>query len=173
MEFAVTIGLDLGKSVFQVHGVDAGGAVVVQRRLTRGKLLVFFAKQPACLVGMEACAAAHHWGRELSKLGHSVRLMPPRYVKPYVKRQKNDAADAEAICEAVSRPHMAQSGRTSLGNLISRHGVVHRNIDQDQKNAAEKCETCKLFVVEDKHAKTHGLRCKGLQRMRGSSRAEL
>jgi transposase len=106
MECAVTIGLDLGKSVFQVHGVDAGGAVVVQRRLTRGKLLGFFAKQPACLVGMEACAAAHHWGRELRKLGHAVRLMPPRYVKPYVKRQKNDAADAEAICEAVTRPNM-------------------------------------------------------------------
>ena len=106
MESAVTIGLDLGKSVFQIHGVDAGGAVVVQRRLTRGKLLAFFAKQPACLVGMEACAAAHHWGRELRKLGHRVRLMPPRYVKPYVKRQKNDAADAEAICEAVTRPTM-------------------------------------------------------------------
>jgi transposase len=106
METAVTIGLDLGKSVFQVHGVDAGGVVVIQRRLTRGKLLVFFAKQPACLVGMEACAAAHHWGREIRKLGHRVRLMPPRYVKPYVKRQKNDAADAEAICEAVTRPTM-------------------------------------------------------------------
>jgi len=106
MESAVTIGLDLGKSVFQVHGVDAGGAVVIQRRLTRGRLLAFFAKQPACLVGMEACAAAHHWGRELQKLGHKVRLMPPRYVKPYVKRQKNDAADAEAICEAVTRPNM-------------------------------------------------------------------
>ena len=106
MESAVTIGLDLGKSVFQVHGVDAGGAVVVQRRLIRSKVLAFFAKQAPCLVGMEACAAAHHWGRELSKLGHRVRLMPPRYVKPYVKRQKNDAADAEAICEAVTRPSM-------------------------------------------------------------------
>jgi transposase len=94
--------IGLGKSVFQVHGVDAGGAVVVQRRLTRSKLLGFFGKQPPCLVGMEACAAAHHWGRELQKLGHRVRLMPPRYVKPYVKRQKNDAADAEAICEAVT-----------------------------------------------------------------------
>jgi transposase len=106
MESAVTIGLDLGKSIFQVHGVSAAGAVVVQRRLTRNKLLQFFAKQPACLVGMEACAAAHHWGRELRKLGHTVQLMPPRYVKPYVKRQKNDAADAEAICEAVTRPTM-------------------------------------------------------------------
>src|SRR6202789_1872186 len=106
METAVTIGLDLGKSVFQIHGVGAGGSVVVQRRLTRGKLLEFFAKQPPCLVGMEACAAAHHWGRELQKLGHRARLMPPNYVKPYVKRQKNDAADAEAICEAVTRPNM-------------------------------------------------------------------
>jgi transposase len=106
MESAVTIGLDLGKSVFQVHGIDAGGAIVVRRRLTRGKLLHFFGKQAPCLVGMEACAAAHHWGRELRKLGHTVRLMPPRYVKPYVKRQKNDAADAEAICEAVTRPSM-------------------------------------------------------------------
>ena len=106
METAVTIGLDLGKSVFQVHGVDAGGTVVVQRRLTRSRLLQFFAKQAPCLVGMEACAAAHHWGRELQKLGHRVRLMPPSYVKPYVKRQKNDAADAEAICEAVTRPTM-------------------------------------------------------------------
>jgi transposase len=106
MEFAVTIGLDLGKSVFQVHGVSAAGAVVVQRRLTRSRLLQFFAKQAPCLVGMEACAAAHHWGREIGKLGHRVRLKPPRYVKPYVKRQKNDAADAEAICEAVTRPTM-------------------------------------------------------------------
>ena len=106
MESSVTIGLDLGKSVFQVHGVDTEGAVVVQRRLTRGKLLHFFGKQAPCLVGMEACAAAHHWGREIRKLGHTVRLMPPRYVKPYVKRQKNDASDAEAICEAVTRPSM-------------------------------------------------------------------
>ena len=106
MGTAVTIGLDLGKSVFQVHGVDANGVIVVQRRLTRGKLLGFFGKQQPCLVGLEACAAAHHWGRELRKLGHTVRLMPPRYVKPYVKRQKNDAADAEAICEAVRRPNM-------------------------------------------------------------------
>jgi transposase len=106
MESVVTIGLDLGKSVFQVHGISAAGAVVVQRRLIRSKVLQFFAKQSACLVGMEACAAAHYWGRELKKLGHNVRLMPPRYVKPYVKRQKNDAADAEAICEAVTRPTM-------------------------------------------------------------------
>jgi transposase len=106
MGTAVTIGLDIAKSVFQVHGVDASGAVVVRRRLTRAKVLSFFAGLSRCLVGLEACATAHHWGRELSKLGHDVRLMPPSYVKAYLKRQKNDAADAEAICEAVTRPSM-------------------------------------------------------------------
>jgi transposase len=98
--------LDIAKSVFQVHGIDAAGAVVLRRRVRRAHLLLFFAKQPKCLIGIEACASAHYWGRELSKLGHQVRLMPPSYVKPYVKRQKNDAADAEAICEAVTRPTM-------------------------------------------------------------------
>ena len=102
----VTIGLDIAKSVFQVHGIDAEGGVVLRRQLRRAHLLRFFAKQPACLIGIEACASAHHWGRELTKLGHQIRLMPPSYVKPYVKRQKNDAADAEAICEAVTRPSM-------------------------------------------------------------------
>jgi transposase len=102
----VTIGLDIAKSVFQVHGVDESGAVIVRRQVRRAQLLAFFAKLPACLVGIEACATAHHWARELIKLGHQVRLMPPSYVKPYVKRQKNDAADAEAICEAVTRPAM-------------------------------------------------------------------
>ena len=104
MDQAVTIGLDIAKSVFQVHGVDESGAVVVRRQVRRAQLLPFFAKLPACLIGIEACATAHHWARELIKLGHQVRLMPPSYVKPYVKRQKNDAADAEAICEAVTRP---------------------------------------------------------------------
>src|SRR5579872_2163671 len=102
----VRIGLDLAKSVFQVHGVDAAGEVVVRRKLRRSQLLAFFARQPACLVGMEACASSHHWARELIALGHEVKLMPAQYVKPYVKRGKNDAADAEAICEAVSRPTM-------------------------------------------------------------------
>ena len=106
MGTVVTIGLDIAKSIFQVHGVDAAGEVVIRRRLVRRKLLEFFAELPACLVGVEACASAHYWGRELRKLGHDVRLMPPVYVKPYVKRQKNDAADAEAICEAVTRPTM-------------------------------------------------------------------
>jgi transposase len=102
----ITIGVDLAKSVFQIHGVDAEGAVVVRRQLRRRQVLSFFEKLPPCLVGMEACATAHHWGREIQRLGHRVRLMPPRYVKAYVKIQKNDAADAEAICEAVTRPTM-------------------------------------------------------------------
>ena len=101
-----TIGLDIAKSVFQVHGVDADGQVVLRQRLTRARVLPFFRKLSACRVGIEACATAHHWARELRVLGHDVRLMPPAYVKPYVKRQKNDAADAEAICEAVGRPSM-------------------------------------------------------------------
>lgn len=102
----VTIGLDLAKSVFQVHGVDSAGQTVLRRRLGRTDLLQFFAKQAPCIIGMEACSSAHHWARELSRLGHQVRLIPPQYVKPYVKRNKTDAADAEAICEAVGRPNM-------------------------------------------------------------------
>ena len=101
-----TIGVDIAKSVFQVHGVDADGTVVIRRRVGRTKVLEFFAKLPPCLVGMEACATAHHWAREFKKLGHATRLMPPTYVKAYVKRGKNDAADAAAICEAVTRPSM-------------------------------------------------------------------
>jgi len=101
-----TIGLDLAKSVFQVHGVDASGTVVVRRRLRRGQVLTYFAGLEACLVGLEACGSAHYWARELAALGHEVRLMPPAYVKAYVRRQKNDAADAAAICEAVTRPSM-------------------------------------------------------------------
>ena len=101
-----TIGLDIAKSVFQVHGVDAAGQVVVRRQLRRSHVLKFFAGLPACIVGVEACATSHYWSRQLQALGHSVKLMPPSYVKPYVKRQKNDMADAEAICEAVMRPTM-------------------------------------------------------------------
>jgi transposase len=101
-----TIGLDIAKSVFQAHGADASGAVVFRKKLGRSRLLAFFAAQPRCVVAMEACAGAHHWGRELIQLGHTVRLIPPAYVKPFVKRQKNDEADAEAICEAAQRPTM-------------------------------------------------------------------
>ena len=106
MQTITTIGLDLAKSVFQVHGVDAGGQVIVRRQLKRRYVVTFFQKQSPCLVGIEACASAHHWSRELQALGHKVRLIPPAYVKPHVKRQKNDAADAEAICEAVTRANM-------------------------------------------------------------------
>jgi transposase len=101
-----TIGLDLAKQVFQVHGVDAEGAVVLRRRLRRAEVMKFFSILPSCLIGIEACATAHHWARELSRFGHEVKLIPPSYVKAYVKRGKTDAADAEAICEAVSRPSM-------------------------------------------------------------------
>ena len=106
MQTVSTIGLDIAKSVFQVHGVDANGQVVIRRQLKRRYVLAFFEKLPPCLVGIEACASSHHWSRELQALGHTVRLMPPAYVKPYVKRQKNDMADAEAICEAVTRANM-------------------------------------------------------------------
>jgi len=101
-----TIGVDIAKSVFQVHGVDTDGTVVIRKRVSRAKVLEYFADLPPCLVGMEACATAHQWARELKKLGHEARLMPPTYVKAYVKRGKNDAADAAAICEAVTRPSM-------------------------------------------------------------------
>ena len=101
-----TLGIDLAKSVFQLHGVDAVGAVVLQKKLRRGAVLDFLGKLDPCQIGMEACATSHYWAREIAALGHDVRLIPPAYVKPYVKRQKNDAADAEAICEAVTRPNM-------------------------------------------------------------------
>jgi transposase len=106
MQAVTTIGLDIAKSVFQVHGVDCNGQVVIRRQLKRRYVLAFFEKLAPCLIGIEACASSHHWSRQLLALGHDVRLMPPRYVKPYVKRQKNDATDAEAICEAVSRANM-------------------------------------------------------------------
>ena len=102
---AVTrVGLDLAKKVFQVHAVDAKGDVVVARKLTRGRLIAFFAELAPCVVAMEACSSAHHWGRQLAALGHEVKLIPPAHVKPYVRRNKNDAADAAAICEAAGRP---------------------------------------------------------------------
>ena len=106
MEQATTIGLDIAKHVFQVHGADAAGHVLFRKRITRGKLLGFLAAQAPCVVAMEACAGAHYWAREVGKLGHRVRLIAPAYVKPFIRRQKNDAADAEAICEAAQRPSM-------------------------------------------------------------------
>jgi transposase len=136
----VTIGLDIAKSVFQVHGVDAEGAVVIRQKLTRARLLKFFEKLDSCLVGIEACGTAHHWARELIGLGHDVRLMPPSYVKPYVKRQKNDMADAEAICEAVTLPTMrfvpvkSPEQQSVMVLHRTRHSGIRRILhDRDQR----------------------------------------
>jgi len=122
-----TLGIDLAKSVFQLHGVDAVGAVILQKKLRRGAVLDFLGKLEPCLIGLEACATSHYWAREIGALGHEVRLIPPAYVKPYVKRQKNDAADAEAICEAVTRPNM----RFVPVKCAERQGVLvlHRTRD--------------------------------------------
>ena len=160
MDTITTIGLDIAKSVFQVHGINAEGEAVTRRQLRRSRVLPFFEKLPPCLIGIEACATSHHWSRALQALGHTVRLIPPAYVKPYVKRQKNDAADAEAICEAVQRPsmrfvptktpdqqaclmlhrtrHLLVRQRTAISNTIRAHmaelGIVapvgRRGIDQ-------------------------------------------
>ena len=163
-----TIGLDIAKSVFQVHGVDAAGAVVVRKRITRARLLEFFAALPACLVGIEACPTAHYWSRRLQALGHTVRLMPPSYVKAYLKRSKNDANDAAAICEAVTRPSMRfvatkseqqQSGlmlhrsrqllvcqRTMLSNAIRGHMAELGIISAKGRNGT--AELLKIVAIE-------------------------
>ena len=120
----IIIGLDIAKSVFQVHGVDVDGAVVIRKRVSRAKVVEFFSALPPCLVGIEACPSAHHWSRTLQALGHTVRLMPPSYVKAYLKRSKNDANDAAAICEAVTRPSMrfvpAKSEQQQSGLMLHR-----------------------------------------------------
>src|SRR5215213_355094 len=119
-----TIGLDLAKSIFQVHAANASGAVVVRKRLRRDQVRPFLAAQPPCTVAMEACGSAHDWAREIGMLGHAVRLIPPAYVKPFVKRQKNKATDAEAICEAAQRPTMRfvapKSEQTQAAALVFR-----------------------------------------------------
>src|SRR5215467_6811926 len=130
MHTVTTIGLDIAKSVFQVHGIDAQGKVVIRRQLRRRYVLAFFEKLPPCLVGIEACASSHHWSRELQALGHTVRLMPAAYVKPYVKRQKNDATDAEAICEAVTRANM----------------MLHRTRTPEQQSGLVLHRTRHLFI---------------------------
>ena len=106
MSEIITVGLDLSKNVFQVHCADSSGRAVLRKKLRRNQVLEFFARLPSCVVAMEACGGAHFWGREIGKIGHDVRLVPPAYVKPFVKRQKNDMADAESICEASQRPTM-------------------------------------------------------------------
>ena len=127
-----TVGLDLAKHVLQVHGVDASGRVVVAKAIRRNKLLEFFASLPPCLVGLEACGSAHHWARELLRLGHDARMMPPSYVKPYIRRQKNDASDAAAICEAATRPSMRFVGVRSLENqaALMRHKTREMLVSQ-------------------------------------------
>src|SRR5215475_9612246 len=132
MQAVKTIGLDIAKSVFQVHGVDADGQLIIRRKLKRRYVLAFFQKVPSCLIGMEACATSHHWSRELQALGHRVRLMPPAYVRPYVKRQKNDAADAEAICEAVTRANMrfVETKTTEQQSCLVLHRTRHLFIRQ-------------------------------------------
>ena len=118
------VGLDLAKRVFQVHAVDARGEIVVARKLTRSQLIRFFAELPPCVVAMEACASAHHWGRALIELGHEVRLLPPAHVKPYVRRNKNEAVDAAAICEAAGRPGQRFVPVRSIDNQA--HLMRHR-----------------------------------------------
>jgi len=132
MQTVTTIGLDIAKSVFQVHGVDAAGQVVIRRKLKRRYVLAFFQKLPPCLIGIEACASSHYWARELQALGHTVRLMPPAYVKPYVKRQKNDMADVEAICEAVTRANMrfVPTKTTEQQSCLMLHRTRHLFIRQ-------------------------------------------
>jgi transposase len=132
MQTITTIGLDIAKSVFQVHAVDGEGKIILRRQLKRRYVLTFFQKLPPCLVGIEACASSHHWSRELQALGHTVRLMPPAYVKPYVKRHKNDATDAEAICEAVTRPNMRFVATKTPGqqSCLTLHRTRHLFIRQ-------------------------------------------
>ena len=141
-----TIGLDLAKHVFQVHGIDANEKVVVRKQLRRSQVMAFFEALPPCLVGMEACATAHHWARELRKLGHEVRLMPARDVKAYVKRNKNDAADAEAICEAVRRPTM----RFITVKTVEQQGrlMQHRVRDQLMRQRTQLINALRAHMAE-------------------------
>jgi transposase len=138
MQSVVTVGLDIAKNVFQAHGVDAEGGVAFRRRITQAKVKEFFASLPKCLVGIEACASSHHWAREIGALGHTVKLMPPAYVKPYVKSQKNDSADAEAICEAVTRPNM----RFAEVKSVEQQSVLAPRHADPSSNARWKQQTC-------------------------------
>ena len=132
MKSVMTLGLDIAKSVFQVHGIDAEGKAIVRRKLKRRYVLAFFEKLRPCLVGIEACATSYYWARELQARGHRVGLMPPAYVRPYVKRQKNDATDAEAICEAVTRPNMrfVESKTVEQQSCLVLHRTRHLFIRQ-------------------------------------------
>ena len=146
MSELVTVGIDLAKSVFQIHGVDESGRVLVRRQLRRSQLLAFFEKKPRCLIGMEACGGAHDWGRRFQEMGHDVRLMPPSYVKPYVKRGKTDAADAAAICEAVTRPSMRFVAVKS--EACSSVLVLHRTRDLLVRQRTQICNAIRAHMME-------------------------
>ena len=186
MSTVTTIGLDIAKSVFQVHGISASGEVLIRRQVRRGQVLKFFASLPPCLIGIEACASAHHWSRELQSLGHEVKLMPPAYVKPYVKRQKNDMADAEAICEAVTRPTMRfvetktceqqsilmlhrvrlmqMRQRTMLTNAIRAHLAEIGLVAKIGREGADSDEAGRLFQGEAGHLfRFHSGQCSDLK----------
>ncbi len=150
-----TVGLDIAKSIFQAHGADGAGGVVFRKKLGRGRLLAFFASLPPCLVAMEACAGAHHWGRELAALGHTVRLIPPAYVKPFVKRQKNDEADAEAICEAAQRPTMRFVPVKSQAQQAS--GVVFRARDLLVRQRTQITNALRGHLAEYGHVAAKGV----------------
>ena len=150
MKKITIIGIDIAKNVFQVHAVGSDGTVVLRRQLRRGQVLGFFAKLDPCLIGLEACATSHYWAREFQGLGHDVRLIPPIYVKPYVKRQKNDAADAEAICEAVQRPTMrfvAVKSAEQQGVLMLHRA---RELLVGQRNRGRECHPVGPFAVGQK-----------------------
>jgi hypothetical protein len=140
MEEITTIGLDIAKHVFQVHGVDVVGNVAIKRRLRRAEVLTFFAKLQPTLIGIEACATSHYWARELSAMGHNVKLMPPHYVKPYVKRQKNDMTDAAALCEAVTRPSMQFVPLKSEAQQAVL--MLHRSASRPSAFSAARWERC-------------------------------
>jgi transposase len=154
---ATTIGLDIAKQVFHAHGADASGVVVFRRRITRGKLVGFFASQPRCLVVLEACGGAHYWAREIGKLGHTVRLIPPTYVKPFVKRHKSDAVDAEAICEAAQRPTMRfvavkEEAQQASGVVFRARDLLVRQRTQCTHNAAWTAPACHAGASAAPHA---------------------
>jgi hypothetical protein len=170
MQGITTIGLDIAKSVFQVHGVGAGGQVVVRRQLKRRSVLAFFQKLPRCLVGIESCASSHHWSRELQALGHTVRLIPPAYVKPYVKRQKNDAADAEAICEAVTRANMRFVPTKTLEQQsgLVLHRARHLFIPADRGDQCNSGPSCRVRDCCNCRAS----RCRGTAQCRSRSKRQ-
>jgi len=163
-----TLGIDLAKNVFQVHGIDAVGKVVITKKLRRSHVLMFFAKLPPCLVGMEACATSHHWARELGALGHDVRQMPASYVKAYVKRNKNDAADAAAICEAVSRPSMRFVPVKTVEQQAAL--MLHRTRDLLVRQRTQLINALRAHLAELGLVAAHG--CDGVKVLVGMVREE-